>query len=91
MAILDSGWGSWDGWSGCLQTCGTDVKKVRYRLCVNPDPKYGGRYCSGYNYEYGLCSPQPSLCRYSLYPCDSLEPGNLLFTPLTLVWCFRQL
>ena len=64
LSILDSGWSSWGDWSECSQTCRlSDVKKIRYRSCVNPDPKYGGRNCPGYSYEYGLCSPQPPICK----------------------------
>ena len=71
LTISDSGWGSWNSWSSCLKTCGEDVKKIRYRSCENPDPKYGGRDCPGENYKYGLCSPQPEICRTPNATCNS--------------------
>ena len=88
LNILDSGWGSWNSWSSCLKTCGEDVKKIRYRSCENPDPKYGGRDCPGANYEYGLCSPQPEICRSPNATCNSgkvfLEAEKDLTLPNTL-------
>ncbi|KAL3852082.1 hypothetical protein ACJMK2_015769 [Sinanodonta woodiana] len=62
---VNGGWGSWTDWTsdcGCNVTCSTDTQiKSRKRLCNNPEPDYGGTYCSGSSTEYqnaactGLC------------------------------------
>ena len=56
---VDGGWSSWSSWS----SCNTDCLQFRRRQCVNPEPKYGGRYCQGgkeltkQECTGGLCKP----------------------------------
>ncbi|XP_066922926.1 bone morphogenetic protein 1-like [Clytia hemisphaerica] len=50
-------WGAWKSWSRCTKECGGG-KKRRLRLCNNPKPKFGGRYCSGKPYQDKECNTQ---------------------------------
>ncbi|KAH9490135.1 hypothetical protein Btru_042459 [Bulinus truncatus] len=42
--LMDGQWGSWSDWT--CTTCNS-TQRVRSRLCNNPEPLYGGRYCPG--------------------------------------------
>ncbi|XP_046400588.1 A disintegrin and metalloproteinase with thrombospondin motifs 12-like isoform X2 [Ischnura elegans] len=55
---VDGGWGQWQEWSECSRTCGTGVTSVE-RLCNNPHPKNGGRFCIGERKRYKICSHKP--------------------------------
>ncbi|XP_039619050.1 LOW QUALITY PROTEIN: A disintegrin and metalloproteinase with thrombospondin motifs 18 [Polypterus senegalus] len=48
-------WSQWSEWSDCSRTCGTGVM-YRERLCNNPKPQYGGKFCIGSSRLYQLCN-----------------------------------
>jgi len=43
---VDGEWGPWEDWSECSASCGGGFK-VRIRTCNNPEPKHGGKNCTG--------------------------------------------
>lgn len=55
---IPGGWGRWSPWSHCSRTCGAGVQNAE-RLCNNPEPKYGGKYCTGERKRYRLCNVHP--------------------------------
>ncbi|CAM4532053.1 unnamed protein product [Leuciscus chuanchicus] len=55
---VNGGWDSWSDWSECTRTCGTGVQNAQ-RDCVNPVPKYGGKYCLGERRRYRTCNHDP--------------------------------
>ncbi|XP_075831992.1 A disintegrin and metalloproteinase with thrombospondin motifs 12 isoform X1 [Microtus pennsylvanicus] len=57
---IPGGWGRWSSWSHCSRTCGAGVQSAE-RLCNNPEPKFGGKYCTGERKRYRLCNVRP--CR----------------------------
>ncbi|KAM4602953.1 A disintegrin and metalloproteinase with thrombospondin motifs 7 [Polymixia lowei] len=57
---VNGGWASWSAWSACSRTCGAGVQNAQ-RDCVNPVPKYGGKYCLGERRRYRICNTVPCL------------------------------
>ncbi|XP_021117176.1 A disintegrin and metalloproteinase with thrombospondin motifs 12 isoform X2 [Heterocephalus glaber] len=57
---IPGGWGLWSPWSHCSRTCGAGVQSAE-RHCNNPEPKFGGKYCTGERKRYRLCNVHP--CR----------------------------
>uniref|UniRef100_A0A8D1REU7 ADAM metallopeptidase with thrombospondin type 1 motif 12 n=1 Tax=Sus scrofa TaxID=9823 RepID=A0A8D1REU7_PIG len=57
---IPGGWGRWSPWSHCTRTCGAGAQSAE-RLCNNPEPKFGGKYCTGERKRYRLCNVHP--CR----------------------------
>ncbi|XP_056135280.1 A disintegrin and metalloproteinase with thrombospondin motifs 7 [Lampris incognitus] len=57
---VSGGWASWSEWSACSRTCGAGVQNAQ-RDCVNPVPKYGGKYCLGERRRYKICNTTPCL------------------------------
>ncbi|XP_067586577.1 A disintegrin and metalloproteinase with thrombospondin motifs 12 isoform X1 [Pseudorca crassidens] len=57
---IHGGWGRWSPWSHCSRTCGAGAQSAE-RLCNNPEPKFGGKYCTGERKRYRLCNIHP--CR----------------------------
>uniref|UniRef100_A0A8C9KBR6 ADAM metallopeptidase with thrombospondin type 1 motif 12 n=1 Tax=Panthera tigris altaica TaxID=74533 RepID=A0A8C9KBR6_PANTA len=57
---IAGGWGRWSPWSHCSRTCGAGAQSAE-RLCNNPEPKFGGKYCTGERKRYRLCNVHP--CR----------------------------
>ncbi|XP_045141198.1 A disintegrin and metalloproteinase with thrombospondin motifs 12 [Echinops telfairi] len=57
---IPGGWGRWSPWSHCSRTCGAGAQSAE-RLCNNPEPKFGGKYCTGERKRYRLCNVSP--CR----------------------------
>uniref|UniRef100_A0A8C2EN12 ADAM metallopeptidase with thrombospondin type 1 motif 7 n=1 Tax=Cyprinus carpio TaxID=7962 RepID=A0A8C2EN12_CYPCA len=55
---VNGGWDSWSEWSRCTRTCGVGVQNAQ-RECVNPVPKYGGKYCLGERRRYRTCYRDP--------------------------------
>ncbi|XP_040833590.1 A disintegrin and metalloproteinase with thrombospondin motifs 12 [Ochotona curzoniae] len=55
---IPGGWGRWSSWSHCSRTCGAGVQSSE-RLCNNPEPKFGGKYCTGERKRYRLCNVHP--------------------------------
>uniref|UniRef100_A0A6Q2X1A4 ADAM metallopeptidase with thrombospondin type 1 motif 7 n=1 Tax=Esox lucius TaxID=8010 RepID=A0A6Q2X1A4_ESOLU len=55
---VNGGWAAWSEWSACSRTCGGGVQNA-HRDCVNPVPKYGGKYCTGERRRYKICNSSP--------------------------------
>uniref|UniRef100_A0A8C6RNG9 ADAM metallopeptidase with thrombospondin type 1 motif 12 n=1 Tax=Nannospalax galili TaxID=1026970 RepID=A0A8C6RNG9_NANGA len=55
---IPGGWGRWSSWSHCSRTCGAGAQSAE-RLCNNPEPKFGGKYCTGERKRYRLCNVHP--------------------------------
>ncbi|XP_053304114.1 A disintegrin and metalloproteinase with thrombospondin motifs 12 [Spea bombifrons] len=62
---IHGGWGTWSAWSHCTRTCGAGVQSAE-RKCNNPEPKYGGKYCTGERKRYRLCKT---------FPCPNTGPS----------------
>ncbi|XP_066471221.1 A disintegrin and metalloproteinase with thrombospondin motifs 12 [Tiliqua scincoides] len=52
---VNGGWGSWSSWSHCTRTCGAGVQTAE-RQCSNPEPQFGGKYCTGERKRYRMCN-----------------------------------
>ncbi|XP_059272826.1 A disintegrin and metalloproteinase with thrombospondin motifs 16 isoform X2 [Mustela nigripes] len=50
-------WSDWSSWSPCSRTCGGGVSH-RDRLCTNPKPSHGGKFCEGSTRTLRLCNSQ---------------------------------
>ncbi|KAK1345269.1 hypothetical protein QTO34_013979 [Cnephaeus nilssonii] len=50
-------WSDWSPWSPCSRTCGGGVSH-RDRLCANPKPSHGGKFCEGSTRTLKLCNSQ---------------------------------
>ncbi|XP_051693000.2 A disintegrin and metalloproteinase with thrombospondin motifs 16 isoform X1 [Oryctolagus cuniculus] len=50
-------WSPWSPWSPCSRTCGGGVSH-RERLCTNPRPSHGGKFCEGSSRTLKLCTSQ---------------------------------
>ncbi|XP_065187399.1 SCO-spondin-like isoform X2 [Sycon ciliatum] len=55
---IDGVFGSWSDWSVCSRTCGGGMQ-ARSRLCDSPPPLFGGKECTGENFERQDCNQQP--------------------------------
>uniref|UniRef100_A0A673X1F7 ADAM metallopeptidase with thrombospondin type 1 motif 7 n=1 Tax=Salmo trutta TaxID=8032 RepID=A0A673X1F7_SALTR len=55
---VKGGWAPWSEWSACSRTCGAGVQNAQ-RDCINPVPKYGGKYCVGERRRYKICNSTP--------------------------------
>ncbi|XP_067333151.1 properdin-like isoform X2 [Channa argus] len=56
---VDGVWGSWSPFTSCSITCGEGLQ-LSTRMCNNPVPKYGGRFCEGTSAKTTVCqSPCP--------------------------------
>lgn len=51
-------WGPWTEWSLCTRSCGGGVS-TSYRICNNPKPANGGRYCVGERVRHRMCATRP--------------------------------
>lgn len=51
---IDGQWGEWAEWTTCTRTCGGGVSTSQ-RLCDNPPPSNGGKYCIGERKRYRIC------------------------------------
>ncbi|XP_065511973.1 A disintegrin and metalloproteinase with thrombospondin motifs 12 isoform X3 [Caloenas nicobarica] len=60
---VHGGWGVWSSWSHCTRTCGAGVQSAE-RPCDNPEPQFGGDYCTGERKRYRMCNISP--CRKGL-------------------------
>ncbi|XP_042307865.1 A disintegrin and metalloproteinase with thrombospondin motifs 12 [Sceloporus undulatus] len=52
---VHGGWGSWSPWSHCTRTCGAGIQMAE-RQCNNPEPQFGGKYCTGERKRYLMCN-----------------------------------
>ncbi|XP_019387472.1 PREDICTED: A disintegrin and metalloproteinase with thrombospondin motifs 12 isoform X2 [Crocodylus porosus] len=55
---INGGWGTWSSWSHCTRTCGAGVQSSE-RQCSNPEPQFGGKYCTGERKRYRMCNISP--------------------------------
>ncbi|XP_030621018.1 A disintegrin and metalloproteinase with thrombospondin motifs 7 [Chanos chanos] len=55
---VNGGWAPWSEWSVCTRTCGAGVQNAQ-RDCINPVPKFGGKYCVGERRRYRICNTNP--------------------------------
>ncbi|XP_075703708.1 A disintegrin and metalloproteinase with thrombospondin motifs 12 [Rhinoderma darwinii] len=55
---VNGGWGSWTPWTHCTRTCGAGLQSAE-RKCNNPEPKFGGKYCTGERKRYRMCKTNP--------------------------------
>ncbi|XP_065596196.1 A disintegrin and metalloproteinase with thrombospondin motifs 12 [Cyrtonyx montezumae] len=55
---VHGGWGVWSSWSHCTRTCGAGVQNAE-RPCNNPEPQFGGDYCTGERKRYRICNISP--------------------------------
>ncbi|XP_076446754.1 uncharacterized protein LOC143284039 isoform X2 [Babylonia areolata] len=69
----DGGWSQWTTWTACSVTCGTG-KRSRFRMCNNPLPQFGGRYCPGHAVQWSHCQVD----------CPDTLPRTPLRSPATL-------
>ncbi|XP_013410124.1 uncharacterized protein LOC106173518 [Lingula anatina] len=53
--VEDGNWSEWSEWGECTATCGKG-KHSRYRLCNNPTPSPGGKFCKGENIIWEDCT-----------------------------------
>ncbi|XP_075266771.1 A disintegrin and metalloproteinase with thrombospondin motifs 12 isoform X3 [Opisthocomus hoazin] len=60
---IHGGWGVWSSWSHCTRTCGAGIQSAE-RPCDNPEPQFGGDYCTGERKRYRMCNISP--CRKGL-------------------------
>ncbi|XP_021036197.1 A disintegrin and metalloproteinase with thrombospondin motifs 16 [Mus caroli] len=58
-------WSDWSPWSPCSRTCGGGISH-RDRLCTNPRPSHGGKFCQGSTRTLKLCNSQKC-------PLDSVD------------------
>ncbi|XP_077203070.1 A disintegrin and metalloproteinase with thrombospondin motifs 12 [Paroedura picta] len=52
---VNGAWGSWSAWSHCTRTCGAGIQAAE-RQCNNPEPQFGGKYCTGERKRYNMCN-----------------------------------
>ncbi|XP_038067052.1 A disintegrin and metalloproteinase with thrombospondin motifs 18-like [Patiria miniata] len=50
-------WSDYGDYSSCSRSCGGGVQQ-KERLCNNPEPQNGGRYCEGSSHIYRMCNIQ---------------------------------
>lgn len=62
---VDGAYSEWSPFSECNVSCGIGLK-IRKRSCNNPEPKNGGRDCSGLGQAVGT-----EAC--NLFPCRTYE------------------
>ncbi|XP_022336732.2 semaphorin-5A-like isoform X2 [Crassostrea virginica] len=78
----DGHWGMWTMWGVCPVMCGGGVQK-RHRKCDSPAPTYGGRECTGADFDKRLCNNQtcpaipknfdPTFCLTDVFICKSAK------------------
>ncbi|XP_076099012.1 SCO-spondin-like isoform X4 [Mytilus galloprovincialis] len=55
---IDGNWSGWSEWEECSVTCGGGLK-IRNRTCSNPEPQFGGKYCTGNDTHISHCADNP--------------------------------
>ncbi|CAC5418366.1 Adhesion G protein-coupled receptor B2,Coadhesin,Thrombospondin-1,Adhesion G protein-coupled receptor B1,Mucin-like protein,Hemicentin-1,Adhesion G protein-coupled receptor B3,Thrombospondin-2 [Mytilus coruscus] len=55
---IDGNWSGWSEWEECSVTCGGGLK-TRNRTCSNPEPQFGGKYCTGNDTHISNCADNP--------------------------------
>ncbi|XP_055376724.1 hemicentin-1-like [Condylostylus longicornis] len=60
---IDGGWSDWSPWEDCPTECWNEadgiITRKRFRFCINPAPRYGGRACFGNDIEEKECILNP--------------------------------
>ncbi|XP_044531659.1 A disintegrin and metalloproteinase with thrombospondin motifs 9 [Gracilinanus agilis] len=54
----DGSWGNWSHFGTCSRTCGGGIKTAT-RECNRPEPRNGGRYCTGRRMKFKSCNTEP--------------------------------
>ncbi|XP_074054912.1 A disintegrin and metalloproteinase with thrombospondin motifs 9 isoform X2 [Macrotis lagotis] len=54
----DGSWGNWSHFGACSRTCGGGIKTAT-RECNRPEPRNGGRYCTGRRMKFKSCNIEP--------------------------------
>ncbi|KAK7097246.1 hypothetical protein V1264_004254 [Littorina saxatilis] len=70
VLIQDGGWSPWTTWTSCSVTCGSG-KRSRFRMCNDPLPEPGGRFCKGHSVQWTDCQ----------VPCPDSLPRTPLRSP----------
>ncbi|XP_075786355.1 A disintegrin and metalloproteinase with thrombospondin motifs 20 isoform X3 [Pelodiscus sinensis] len=52
---VDGEWGTWGPYSSCSRSCGGGIKSTT-RLCNQPEPRNGGKYCVGRRMKFRSCN-----------------------------------
>uniref|UniRef100_A0AAV2M1J6 Properdin n=1 Tax=Knipowitschia caucasica TaxID=637954 RepID=A0AAV2M1J6_KNICA len=52
---VDGGWGPWSAPGPCSVSCGEGIR-LSVRVCDQPPPQYGGRFCEGPSTQSSQCS-----------------------------------
>ena len=91
---IDGEWGEWGPWSDCTRTCGAGLASSA-RLCDNPAPAHGGKYCVGERRRYRVCnlevnqtisnshSNQSSCPCFCFFRYSLVKPTDLVIEPLS--------
>ena len=77
---IHGNYSDWSEFSPCFKTCGNS-SKFRRRYCTNPEPRFGGKNCSGLDFEEVLCYQAPcpvhgNFSEWSLFSKCSRTCGN---------------
>ncbi|KAL4230559.1 Thrombospondin type 1 repeat-containing protein [Mactra antiquata] len=51
---IDGQWAIWETWTPCSASCGIGIRG-RSRVCTNPMPEFGGKFCDGPQNEKADC------------------------------------
>ncbi|ESN96178.1 hypothetical protein HELRODRAFT_163212 [Helobdella robusta] len=57
LRVVNGGWGTWSTYSNCSRSCGGGIQES-VRLCNNPIPENGGKYCTGKRTKYRSCNTE---------------------------------
>ncbi|XP_028321223.1 A disintegrin and metalloproteinase with thrombospondin motifs 15-like [Gouania willdenowi] len=55
---VDGRWGKWGSFGECSRSCGGGVQ-LAHRVCDNPVPENGGKYCYGVRLKHRSCNLSP--------------------------------
>jgi len=56
VSLVPGQWGAWKPWNVCPVTCGSGLRN-RTRVCNNPPPTNGGRFCYSVGISVKWCDP----------------------------------
>ncbi|CAH1779016.1 unnamed protein product [Owenia fusiformis] len=54
---IDGDWSDYGAYTPCTRTCGGGIT-YKERMCNQPKPQYGGKFCEGESREYKICNIQ---------------------------------
>ena len=84
---VDGKWTSWSSWSSCSSDC----QQFRRRLCNNPKPSNGGRYCLGDDIAKQNCTG--GMCKRKLHIQIPISTGiysNFVKASVFLCKCVKN-